>query len=60
MKRLYRLFSDSYDVKEQWFYTLNQIMLHKEFIDQKKKNAETERIKDSSCRPSNSQDTHQS
>ena len=44
MKRLYRLFSDSYDVKEQWFYTLNQIMLHKEFIDQRKKLAETEKI----------------
>lgn len=33
-KRVFRLFSDSYDVKEQWFFALNQICLHKEFIEQ--------------------------
>ena len=32
-KRCYRLFSDSYDVKEQWFFALNQIVLHKEYIE---------------------------
>ena len=32
-KRIYRLFSDNYDVKEQWFFALNQIVLHKEYID---------------------------
>jgi len=31
--RCYRVFSDNYDIKEQWFYALNQVVLHREFID---------------------------
>ena len=34
MKRYYRLFSDSYDTKEQWFNVLKQIMLAKERMEE--------------------------
>ena len=36
-KRCYRLFSDNYAIKEQWFFALNQIVLHKEYLDLKHK-----------------------
>ena len=32
-KRCYRLFSDRYDIKEQWFFALNQIVLHRDYLD---------------------------
>ena len=34
IKRTFRIFTDRYDIKEQWFDALNQIVLHKEYIDQ--------------------------
>ena len=37
MKRYYRLFSDSYDTKEQWFNVLKQIMLAKERMEEDQK-----------------------
>ena len=56
-KRVFRLFSDSYDVKEQWFFALNQICLHKEFIEQQHKLMIAETVKNESAMPCNSQDT---
>lgn len=54
-KRVFRLFTDSYDVKEQWFFALNQICLHKEFIEQQHKLMIAESVKNESTMPSNLQ-----
>ena len=56
MDRTYRLFSDSYDVKEQWFFALNQIMLHKDFVEQQQQQKIKENLRVSSCQPANAQD----
>lgn len=52
LKRSYKLFSNSYDVKEQWFYALRQVVKHKELLEEEHRQKIKQRVRQNSCKPS--------
>ena len=53
--RVYRLFSDEYDVKEQWFYALDKFLLHRAHLEEEQRLKIQQNIRNASCQPANNQ-----